>query len=278
MEIERVDSKYHYAIIRYMPDPARGEGLNVGVVVRSDKEQVVKWNKHFSPNPVKAFASTFDKSIMEEWERFFVEEMDATELFDPEKVREDYWDSIRHRCQDQYVLGSTLFVLNNEHEIKKIAEDLFNTLVMPKSGNIIHREGYRWATVFLKKFKFFDKKYYKHPIEQKKELHLEGIRFKLPFYQKNGLHRAIWTAKTNSSQDGIITPQGKSYISDKTILSELWGKDAEFVLLAREYDEENTDIKAAKIAKVEVMPINDKETEKYFRSACEPANSLNLGD
>jgi hypothetical protein len=270
MKIENASSKYQYALIRYTPDPARGECLNVGLVVRNDREQIVQWNRDFSPS--KAFAPLWDKSIMKEWEEYYQEAMTVGSVFsgvEELKLNDDYWNSIRQRCQDQYVLGDACFMLGDEHAIENVAKYLFDKFVLPKNENKRTREGSGWANSFFKKFKFFDNNVYKYPVESKKELVLEGFRFKLPFYQKNGMDRAIWTTMAKSTQDGIITSQGNKYITAKTILSDLWKNNAAFILLVQEYDKENIDIKAAKIAKVDVMPINSADTEKYFVSACE---------
>jgi hypothetical protein len=107
---------------------------------------------------------------------------------------------------------------------------------------------------------------------------LGGLYFKLPFYQKNGKHRAIWTAKEIAPQDGFITDQGNRYIAQTALLRELWTEtqkeDADFILISRKYDKENPDIKAALIAKCEVMPVDSSETKTYFESVCESLDMM----
>jgi hypothetical protein len=267
MLIGSLKNKYHYALIRYMPNVERGEGLNVGLVVRNDKEQLVYWDSNFIPH--KAFKSMWNKSVMQEWEEFYKEEMTVLLSNNEEKLTESYWSSIRRRCQEQYILSDSMFLLNEAGTIRDVAQYLFEKLVVAKPSKPKNRVSYSWATDFFKKRRFFDKEVCKYPVQQKYEILWSGLQFCLPFYQKNGKHRAIWATNHQTSLDATLTRQGSKCISEATLLREHWGSNAEFIFIAKDYDKENPDIKAAKIAKVEVMPIDAEETRKYFEAACE---------
>lgn len=268
MLIERIESKYHYALIQYIPDMARGESLNVGLVVRDKEKQLVRWNHEFSPHKSPAFQ--WDKSIMKQWEEFYQEEMTVMTQPGSDKLSEEYWDSIRYRCPEEYVLGDSRFILNNAGSIEDVANYLFHKLVMPAGKQTRLRESYTWATSFFKQRHLLDETRCKYPIQPKYVLQEEGLQFTLPFYQKNGSQRAIWIARTQPRKEGVVTDQGSRYIAETTLLRAIWEKEkAEYILLAKEYDKNNPDIKAAQIADINVMPISSKETEKFFLAACE---------
>lgn len=266
--IERIESKYQYALIQYIPDMARGESLNVGLVVRNEEKQLVRWNHEFNPN--KKPASLWDKSLMKQWEEFYQEEMTVMIQPDRDKLSNEYWDSIRCRCPEEYVLGGSRFILNNTGNIEDVADYLFKKLVMSTTKQTRRRESSAWATSFFKKRHLHDSAYCKYPIQPKYRVLEEGLQFTLPFYQKNGSQRAIWVAHTEPYGEGIVTMQGNRYIAETTLLRAIWEKDnAEYILLTKKEDKHNPDIRAAEMADITVMPIDSAETERFFLVACE---------
>ena len=272
MIIEEINNKYHYALIRYTPDADRGEGLNIGIVVRNDNEQTLLWNKDFNPRTI--VNENWNKSQMQEWEEFYQEEMTVMQYEgESHKLTEEYWDSIRKTCPENYVLGSSMIMLNNANSIEGIANYLFKKLVLPQKI-VKRRDTGKWATDFFKKLRFTDEKRYKYPVVSQHEMILRGLRFYLPFYQNNGKRRAIWTAGSGIPQKGIKSARLSKYLSDYILLREIWGEESEqpqpdFILLTKRRDEDDPDIQAAEIAKIQVMPIDLDTTAEYFSKVCE---------
>lgn len=264
-------AKYQYALIRYVPDSSRGEWLNVGLVIRDDKQQIVKWNDQFSPP--RLLSSGWDKEIMREWEEFYKEEMVASIKFDERKLQDEFWDTIRTRCHYGYVLSDTCFTLNNIKNIESVAEHLFNKLVCQKRPkHKTHRETTRWATDYFQKLHLFDKSKCRYPLEKKKEEEIDGIKFILPFYQENGKKRPIWPAPVKAvkkNHDALISPQGNSIVAAIYTLRQQWGDDAaEYWVITRELNMNTPDVKAAKKADAKICSIDDPRTVKELQEAC----------
>ena len=272
------NTEYEYAIIRYIPDAERGEGVNVGLVIKSGKRQMVLWNDQFNP-PYFLKPRTWRTKDMKKWRDFYKEEL--TVLFPDDegaslRLSSDYWNSIRARCREGYVLGESSFVFNNdpgkfEAELPSLADRLFHQLV-DKEG-LKRTNPKNMVKSFIEKYRFWDRECFHYPVKAQFKLISGGLAINLPFYQKNGISRAIWPLNAQPSSDtpsqATIDRLGRIFVAKKCFQE--MDMEAEYILLtSTTLPKDDINVKMVEAEKGKVFSIEDEEACKYFSQACAP--------
>jgi hypothetical protein len=272
------NASYEYAIIRYMPDAERGESANVGLVVKKDKRQIVLWNERFCP-PSFLKSRTWKTQNMRKWRDFYKEELTVLLPNDENasmRLSSDYWDSIRARCREGYVLGESSFIFNNdpgrfEEEISSIAQRLFSQLV--EKDELGRSSVKNIIKSFIAKNHFLDGTHFRYPVQTSYRLEGKGIYINLPFYQKNGISRAIWPL---NAQPSSITPSpatierlGRMFVA-KSCFQNL-GTEAEYIFLtSKTLSDDDINVIMIEQENGRVFSVESEDAHKYLREACDP--------
>jgi hypothetical protein len=118
-------SDYLYSLIRYVPDPARMEPINVGVLLQGQEQLDLK----LSP---RAPSREIDAATYRKWRHFLVEEVrgQELELFQPKKNSPRFFDYLSELCDGTVVLSSAMHLQTSEDRtLQDILEGLFARLV-----------------------------------------------------------------------------------------------------------------------------------------------------
>jgi hypothetical protein len=272
-------TEYEYALIRYMPNAERGESANVGIVVKDGKRQCVLWNENFEP-PSFLKSNAWQKHDMKKWQEFYNEELTVLSLSDADaalRLSGDYWNSIRARCKQGYILGESSFLLNNdqgeyEEEFSAIANRLFAQLVNKKKSrkalSLAHR-----VRSFFEQYHFSDDRCFRYPISQSYCLKSDSISIHLPFYQQNEISRAMWPLDTDPSTASLArdTVNRLGQLSVAKTCFQNRGAEAEYIFLtSKALPDDNANAQVIKAAQGQILPLDDEKTADYLREICAP--------
>lgn len=122
---------YKFSLVRYIPNPDRGEGLNVGLIIRDDEKLLVEWDKDF--RPTQDFAPEWSKDEMIEWQKYYEKEFDIKDKmtkYSINNLKESFWELVRNKVKGPYVLCDTRLNFSREVNIEIVAKSLLKELVL----------------------------------------------------------------------------------------------------------------------------------------------------
>ena len=118
----------HYALIRFVPDMARMEPINFGVVLQGFGKIDFKLNPNF------AIRKDVETPVFQQWRDFLVEEIrgEPMPLFQPRKDSVEFLTHLANLCEQTVSLSRPLFVSAKKDEsFEDVLESLFTKLVLP---------------------------------------------------------------------------------------------------------------------------------------------------
>jgi len=123
-------NRFHYQILRYIPDLQRMEPRNFGIIVQGAGQTLYKINTRFAQ---KGFVDT---EAFRQWKHFLVKEIDdgqaeQLELFRPSKDTPEFLNHLGKLFKGNVNLSKPLAAeYRREVEIEAVLQDLFDTLVV----------------------------------------------------------------------------------------------------------------------------------------------------
>lgn len=123
-------NRFHYQILRYIPDLRRMEPRNFGVIVQGAGQTRFKINTRFAQ---KGFVDT---EAFRQWKQFLVKEIDDEQteqlnLFRPAKDTPEFLDHLNRLFKGNFNLSKPLAAeYRRDVEIEAVLQELFDTLVM----------------------------------------------------------------------------------------------------------------------------------------------------
>ena len=118
----------HYALIRFVPDMARMEPINFGVVLQGFGKIDFKLNPNF------ARRKDVETPVFQQWRDFLVEEIrgEPMPLFQPQKDSVEFLTHLANLCEQTVSMSRPLFVSAKKDEsFEDVLESLFTKLVLP---------------------------------------------------------------------------------------------------------------------------------------------------
>ncbi len=118
----------HYALIRFVPDMARMEPINFGVVLQGFGKIDFKLNPNF------ARRKDVETPVFQQWRDFLVEEIrgEPMPLFQPQKHSVEFLTHLANLCEQTVSMSRPLFVSAKKDEsFEDVLESLFTKLVLP---------------------------------------------------------------------------------------------------------------------------------------------------
>jgi hypothetical protein len=125
-------NRFHYQILRYIPDLNRMEPRNFGVVVQGTGQIKFRINRRFAQ---KGFVDT---EAFRQWRQFLEKEIndEQTEqlnLFRPAKDSPEFLDHLNRMIRGNFTLSRPMLTeYRHAIEIDSVLDDLFETLVADK--------------------------------------------------------------------------------------------------------------------------------------------------
>ena len=118
----------HYALIRFIPDAARMEPVNFGVVLQGCGRIDFKLNPNF------ARRKEVETPVYQQWHKFLEEEIRGEPMppFQPRKDSVEFLTHLANLCEHTVSMSKPLFVAAQADEsFQDVIESLFTKLVLP---------------------------------------------------------------------------------------------------------------------------------------------------
>jgi len=123
-----------YALIRFVPNMARMEPINVGVILQGSSRLDLKFNAHVSKQ------KRVDTDIFKKWRSFFEEEVTGTSvpLFQPPKDSPRFFEHLAKLCEDTMSLTPALIYQPQDacDSFDSILGRLYDELVAPPDQDV----------------------------------------------------------------------------------------------------------------------------------------------
>ena len=119
---------YRYALVRYVPDLARMEPINVGVLLQGQGRVALKLSPH------AAKRSDVDTAVFRRWRDFLSTEVDGEDvpLFRPGKHSSSFFHYLGQLCEGPILLSEPLVLRTaQERDFDEILQELMRDLVLP---------------------------------------------------------------------------------------------------------------------------------------------------
>lgn len=121
-------NKYHYVLIRYVPDRERMEPTNVGVILQGNRRLDMKFSQH------AAKRSDIDTTAYRQWKDFFRTEVqgDPMPLFQPDKASPAFLRYLEPLCEGPVLLSKPLLLQTDPtRRFDEVLNSLYDRLVAP---------------------------------------------------------------------------------------------------------------------------------------------------